>query len=224
MAKGSVPMKKSKNIFKILTIFFTIIGLCIVALLSFIFIYTYVNGSFSKKTMADVPVESASPLHETESDSNIDEAESDSSIDETESVQQEEPAANKDLPTPTPVPQKTVESGSYHINNTDFWFSDSVINDVTGRLKISSLAAEIDASEYAAMYYNTLFSSDDEIHAVVNFTTNTTTSISVLQDGMLDVAVHEYVSGEEHDSQTLFSGTLIEEYFVNIETGEVKGN
>lgn len=211
-------MKKSKNILKILTAVFAVIGLCVIALLCFIFIYIYINGSFPQRADSDsltepVSVQEESPENDAE---------------DLESVQQSETAVEEASPTPVPTPTapppKTVESGSYNINGTDFWFSDSVINDTSGRLKISSLASEIDISEYAAAYYNTLFGTDNEIHAVVNFTTNTTSSISVLQDGMLSVSVHEYVPGEEHDAQTLFSGMMLEEYFVNIETGEVRTN
>lgn len=213
-------MKKTNKIFKILTIVFAAIGLCVIALLCFIFIYIYINGSFPQKADSDTPRDSA-PVQE---ESPINDAEDSESVQLTEAATEEEFPTPAPTPTPTPIPQKIVESGSYNINGTDFWFSDSVINDTSGRLKISSLASAIDITEYAVEYYNTLFSSDDEIHAVINFTTSTTSSISVLQDGMLDVAIHEYISGEEHDSQTLFSGRLLEEYFVNVETGEVKAN
>lgn len=79
-----------------------------------------------------------------------------------------------------------------------------------------------DATEYALDYYNTLFSSDDEIHAVVNFTLNPTTKISVLYDGTLDIMVLECVDGEEHDANLLFSGNPLQEYWINTETGEAE--
>ena len=82
------------------------------------------------------------------------------------------------------------------------------------------MASSKDITEYATDYYNTLFSSDDEIHAIVNFSLNTTTSISVLPDGTLDVSIHEYIDGEEHDAKALFGGMLLKEYFINPQTGE----
>lgn len=115
-----------------------------------------------------------------------------------------------------------ISSGSYDIIGEDFKFSDNVRNDVTGNWRISLIASSKDPTEYALDYYNTLFSSDDEIHAVVNFTLNTTTKISVLYEGMLDVTVLEYVDGEEHDANLLFSGNLLKEYWINTETGEVE--
>ncbi len=115
-----------------------------------------------------------------------------------------------------------IQSGTYNINDVEFWFSDSVINDITGKWKLSSIASSIDITEYAIDYYNTLFSSDDEIHAIVNFSLNTTTSLSVLSDGILDVAIHEYIDGEEHDAKILFGGMLLAEYEININTGDIK--
>ena len=58
------------------------------------------------------------------------------------------------------------------------------------------------------------------MHAIVNFSLNTTTSISVLPDGTLDVSIHEYIDGEEHDAKALFGGMLLKEYFINPQTGE----
>ena len=40
--------------------------------------------------------------------------------------------------------------------------------------------------------------------------------------GQLDVSVYEYVDGEEHDAKELYSGMLLSEYFVNMDTGEVE--
>lgn len=74
---------------------------------------------------------------------------------------------------------------------------------------------------YALAYYKEYFKSDDEIHAIVNFNYKTTTQISVLGD-ILDVSVHEYVDGEEHDAKLLFGGRLLKEYFVNKDTGEIE--
>ena len=115
-----------------------------------------------------------------------------------------------------------VKSGTYDINGESFYFSDSVRNDVTGRWRISTTTSSQDVTQYAIDYYNTLFSSDDEIHAIVNFTLNTTTSISILVNGTLHVAIHEYVDGEEHDAKELFNGMLLGEYSINIETGQIE--
>ena len=71
-------------------------------------------------------------------------------------------------------------------------------------------------SEYALDYYKQYFTDDSEIHFIVNFNYNTTTKIMVM-GGDLDVTVQEYVAKEEHDAKMLGSGTVLAEYFVNIE-------
>lgn len=117
--------------------------------------------------------------------------------------------------------KKEIEAGSYTIDDIDFYFSPTVRNDVTGNWRISTLAeVNADVFNYCVDYYKELFSSDDEIHAIVNFSSKTTSKISVLYDGVLDVCVYDYVDGEEHYADKLFSGDLLKEDFISIETGE----
>lgn len=99
--------------------------------------------------------------------------------------------------------------------------ADKVRNDTTGNWRISLIGENIDMSEYALDYYKQYFTDDSEIHFIVNFNYNTTTKIMVM-GGDLDVTVQEYVAKEEHDAKMLGSGTVLAEYFVNIETGEIE--
>ena len=55
-----------------------------------------------------------------------------------------------------------------------------VRNDTTGNWKQSKITTTDDILEYAKSYYDNNFTSDDEIHAIVNFTLNTTTCVSTL--------------------------------------------
>ena len=96
-----------------------------------------------------------------------------------------------------------------------------VRNDNTGNWRISLIAENIDMSEYALDYYKQYFTDDSEIHFIVNFNYNTTTKIMNM-GGQLDVTVQDYVPKEEHDANTLGSGTVLAEYFVDKETGEVE--
>ena len=96
-----------------------------------------------------------------------------------------------------------------------------VRNDVTGNWRISSIAENIDMSEYALDYYRQYFTDDSEIHFIVNFNTNTTTKIMCVGSD-LDVTVQDYVSKEEHDVKLLGSGAVQAEYFVDKETGEAE--
>ena len=54
----------------------------------------------------------------------------------------------------------------------------------------------------------------------MNFTYNTTSKISVMGN-LLDVTIYEYVDKEEHDAKLLFSGMVLDEYFIDIDSGEI---
>lgn len=96
-----------------------------------------------------------------------------------------------------------------------------VHNDATGNWRYITIAEDTDFLEYALSYYNTYFEDDKEIHAVVNFTNNTTTKISVVSN-MLDVTIHEYVDKEELNADLLFSGSVYSEYFIYKDNGDIE--
>lgn len=104
----------------------------------------------------------------------------------------------------------------------EFTRSD-VRNDVTGKWKISSVAEmSLDPEEYALDYYNLYMKdSDTGVEGIVNFSNGTTTAINEV-GGVVDVTVHEYVDGEEHDAKRLFSGAVLKEFQVNPHTGEIE--
>lgn len=96
-----------------------------------------------------------------------------------------------------------------------------VRRDNTGNWRVSCIAENIDMSQYALDYYNQYFTDDSEIHFIVNFNYNTTTKIMV-SGGQLDVTVQDYVDKEEHDANVLGSGTVLAEYLVDKESGEIE--
>lgn len=96
-----------------------------------------------------------------------------------------------------------------------------VPNDVTENWKYITLSENTDFIEYALSYYNSYFGNDKEIHAVVNFANNTTTKISVFGE-KLEITVHDYVDGEEHDAKQLFSGTPLADYIIYIDNGDIE--
>lgn len=100
-------------------------------------------------------------------------------------------------------------------------YQDYVRNDKTGRWRLAKMAESVPTVDIALDYYKEYFESDDELHFVINFTLNTTTSIA-RYDNYLDVCVREYVSKEEHDAVMLGSGMLLKEYWVYVDTGEVE--
>ncbi len=100
-------------------------------------------------------------------------------------------------------------------------FSKTYRNDTTGNWRLARIAENINIEEYAVDYYNNYFESDSEIHIIINFTLNTTTRITVMGNH-LDVSIMDYVDKEEHDAALACSGTLLKEYHVNIDTGEIE--
>lgn len=117
--------------------------------------------------------------------------------------------------------EKEIASGAHEIDGAKFFFSKSVNNDVTGRWRISTVNTSMSAEEYALDYYKEMFSSDDEVHGIVNFALNTTAKITV-PAASLNVTIYEYVEDEEHDAKELFTGMELAEYSIDIETGEIK--
>lgn len=97
-------------------------------------------------------------------------------------------------------------------------FSDSVRNDVTGNWRMAKVTGNKSAEEYAADYYKEYFKAENEVHAVVNFTLNTTACITYT-GGKINVRIYEYVDGEEHDAKALFGGEKLAEYNVDPDTG-----
>lgn len=138
----------------------------------------------------------------------------------TETITKEKKIISKE--TVPPETEKVVKSDTYNFDGISFFFTDHVNNDLTGTWKISTIATNKQVTDYAVNYYKKMFSSVDEIHAIVNFSLNTTNSITYLGDNILNVKVYDYVNKEEHDAKLLFSGTLLKEYQINIKTGKIE--
>lgn len=98
---------------------------------------------------------------------------------------------------------------------------DSVRNDSTGKWKCIMISDSVDITEYALSCRKYYLMLDDAILAIVNTTNKTTTKISYMF-GILDVTVHNYVEGEEHDANIMFTGNVINEYWVYVDNGDVE--
>lgn len=157
----------------------------------------------------------------TESVSGINAPESSGSDNTTETNQADKQKSDNKKAKDEQAKNKEVESGSYEIADSTFFFSDSVRDDVTEKWRLSKVNTGVSAEDYAKEYYETLFSSDDEIHAIVNFALNTTACLSVFSD-KVNVCIYEYVDGEEHSAKDLFGGNKLGEYDVNIKTGKIE--
>ncbi len=201
-----------KKLLDVCSLFMAVIGSCAAILVCYI-LFVYPNFSDNDSSDSKDNIISSQNAMLSSEDVSTD-------FNQNEILPQFDDAKTKTTSPETESNPNSVKSGTYNIDDIEFWFSDSVMNDITGRWRISSITSSKDITEYVADYYNNLFSSDDEVHAIVNFSLNTTTSVSVLPDGLLDVVIHEYVDGEEHDAKALFSGMQLKEYFINPQTGK----
>lgn len=98
----------------------------------------------------------------------------------------------------------------------------TVRNDVTGNWKLSRISTSENILEYIRSYYKDNFNNDEEIHAIVNFSLNTTTQVSKLLDNILSVTIFEYVDKEEHDAKKLFTGMVLKEYWIYLDNGDIE--
>lgn len=95
-------------------------------------------------------------------------------------------------------------------------------NDKTGNWHCAKFAeADIDFPYYALDYYNKYFTDDSEVHVVYNFSLKTVYRITC-HDGDLYVTALDYVDKEEHDAALACSGTVLADYIVHVDTGEVE--
>lgn len=143
---------------------------------------------------------------------------------ETESLQNEEEQTVTDSDIPEETEDTTSTETEQEIENPlgfNVMFSDTYQNDVTGNWRLARISENIDIEKIALDYYNNYFKADNEIHIIINFTLNTTTRITAMGN-LLDVAIMEYVDNEEHDAVLACSGMLLNEYHVNIDTGEIE--
>ncbi len=98
------------------------------------------------------------------------------------------------------------------IDGIDITFKDTVRNDKTGNWRLALIAytfdSDKDLEKFIKKYHTAFFDTEDEIHIIVNFSTNTV--ISIRDYGvMLDYSITEYEAGEEHDAAKLAGGSYL---------------
>lgn len=147
-----------------------------------------------------------------------------------------EPAAKMETVEPTSDPESESESAKEvehrsgdeiigisekDISDLHLVYYESVIDDVTGKWRLSVMSEDVDIQDYVYSYYNKYFKDDTEIHGIVNLSSNTTARINYAS-GMLFVTEYSYVDGEEHDAKLLYSGTPIKSYIVYTDNGDIE--
>lgn len=108
-----------------------------------------------------------------------------------------------------------------NISDISIYFWGDVRNDSTGNWRYSTTADDIDIESYALSYYEEYFESDDEIHCIVNFTRKTTSRLNIFGD-MIFLSLYDYVDGEEHDANLMFSGTPLIDYIIYTDNGDIE--
>lgn len=138
--------------------------------------------------------------------------------------------ANSDLENKTEKEEIPHRDGMYGISDKDIYdiggpsvfTRDDVNNDVTGNWRVSAINKSFEPVYYALSYYEKYFHSDKEIHAIVNFCDNTTTCIQTFGGNELYVTTYDYVKGEEHNADLMFSGTELAAYIIYIDNGDIE--
>ena len=97
----------------------------------------------------------------------------------------------------------------------------NIRNDTTGNWRYSIYSSNDSQEKLALDYYKAFFDSDNEIHALINASLNTTARISFIPPQTLDVTIFEYKKDEEYDASALFSGNILNQYHINIKSNEI---
>lgn len=139
---------------------------------------------------------------------------------QTEQVEQKNTKVNEQV-SETAEPETENEDEVAGIDGVDIIFSDTVRNDKTGNWRLAKVTGNKSAEEYAVDYYKQYFKADNEVHAVVNYTLNTTACITCVGD-VLNVRIYEHIKDEEQYAENLFTGTKYAEYNVNKNTGDIE--
>ena len=118
-------------------------------------------------------------------------------------------------------PETEKKDEAAEIEGVDIIFSETVRNDKTGNWRLAKVTGSKSAEEYAVDYYEQYFKADNEVHAVVNYTLNTTACITCVGD-TLNVRIYEHIKDEEQYAENLFTGMKYAEYNVDKNTGDVE--
>lgn len=103
----------------------------------------------------------------------------------------------------------------------DINLTEKIKKDPTGNIRLAKVTGEKPAEEYALDYYKMYFKDDKEVHAIINYTLNTTACITSVGN-KINVRIYEHVDGEENDAKKLFTVEKYAEYNVSKETGTIE--
>lgn len=146
----------------------------------------------------------------------------------TEEVDKEEPVEEPEEEEPEPEiedseveEEPTGDKSSVELPDElkDLRLTD-VRNDKTGKWRKVVSSKNFNMPENAIAYAEE-YMEEDEIHWLVSFATNTTTSIR--EDlGMLFVTIYEYEEKSEHDANKINNGMILGEYNIYLDSGKIE--
>lgn len=116
--------------------------------------------------------------------------------------------------------QESETTSNKDIAGVDISFSGPMNDDVTGNFRLARVNTQKETKDYAVDYYHSYFANDDEIHWIVNFSLNTTSSITCMGD-QLYIDTYDYVKDEELSAKEIGGGTLLSEYTIDLNSGDV---
>lgn len=117
--------------------------------------------------------------------------------------------------------EKIVGVSDKDISEISVNFAGKVKNDATENWRYSTIAENIDIEVYTLSYYKKYFKNDNEIHGIINFSRNTTARLNV-SGNMIFLSLYDYVDGEEHDANIMFSGTPLASYIIYTDNGDIE--
>lgn len=100
-------------------------------------------------------------------------------------------------------------------------FLKSVNNDVTGGWRLAIINDTSDLNDYVVDFYKAYIKDSSELLGIINRDLKTTTCVKNFLGDWLDIRIHVYQPGEESDAKKLFGGKVLDEYRINMTTGEI---
>lgn len=134
----------------------------------------------------------------------------------------EEPAAEEPPKTSSATPAAPA-SQDYptNVDGIGVRFRKSVNGDVTGKWRVAIISDSSDLNAYVVDFYKAYIKDSSELLGIVNHDLKTTTCVKNFLGDWLDITIHVYQPGEESDAKKLFGGKVLDNYWINMATGEI---
>ncbi|MCR5142556.1 MAG: DUF1795 domain-containing protein [Ruminococcus sp.] len=114
-----------------------------------------------------------------------------------------------------------IATSSKDISDIDVSFLDSVTNDVTGNWQCLIINSKIDFFDYALSIYNTYYE-ESKVLIVEDIPDEKSVNFSQIDSNTVEFVIHEYVDGEEKDANSMVAGSVIGQYWLYLDSGEIE--